>query len=148
MARMSVKWPMAGIMSGLVILATAAAPAEARFGGPGGRGSIQQLQAELGLTDDQVKAIREAHERQRASRRQVGKAMGEARRGLQELVMRGADDAAVQAKAAEVERLFAQAVGLRIQALRDLSSVLTPEQREQLLLRRPGRRPAILAPAS
>lgn len=137
MARVRCKRLLLGML-GFLAVAVVAAPAPAH---PGGR-QLDRLQAELGLSEDQVRAIHQAREPGGETRRQSARSLGEARRALRDLVLTGANEAAIQAKTAEVQQLLGQAVALRVQALQQLSQILTPEQREKLRALRPGHRGA------
>jgi Spy/CpxP family protein refolding chaperone len=98
--------------------------------GPRGpRGS--RLQQELGLTDQQVQTLRDIHRRHAEAQRQAGQGLVQARNELRRLVLSGTDDAQVQAKQAEVERLLSRTVQARVDALKELRPVLTPEQLEK-----------------
>jgi len=88
-------------------------------------------------TDDQVRAIHQLHASRWEARHQLRKSLREARRSLRDLVFTGADDAAIQAKTAEVQQLVAQGVQMRVEGLRAMSQILTPEQRDKLRQRRP-----------
>lgn len=92
----------------------------------------QRFQERLGLTDDQVQALRQLRERQGDTVRQHFRALHQAQADLRRLAILGTDEAALRAKAAEVQKLSAEGVELRLLQLRDLSNVLTPEQREKL----------------
>ena len=107
---------------------------------PGRHGFHQQFQQALGLSDDQMTAIRDVRARQRDAQRQIGRSLGQAQRDLRQLALSGADDAAVQAKIAEIAGLHGQALKLRVDALREIAPILTDEQRQkfaQLQLHRP-----------
>lgn len=122
-----------GAMLGLgLALTTAAVPAEAHMGERG----LGWLQTELELSDDQVQAIRQLHQGQREAR-QLHRSLREARTAVRELVLQGADEAAIQAKTAEVRELMGRAVELRVETLKGLAQILTPEQREKLAKLRP-----------
>ena len=117
-----------GAMLGLgLALATTASAAEA---GTGGR-RLTQLQAELGLSEDQVNAIRQLHQGQGQRRREVHQDLYEARKSLRELILDGTDQAAIQAKIAEVQQLTARGIEMRAEMLKGLAQILTPEQREK-----------------
>ena len=92
----------------------------------------QRFQERLGLTDDQAQALRQARERQGDTMRQHFRALHQAQADLRRLAILGNDEAALRAKAAEVQKLTAEGVELRLMQLRDLSQVLTAEQREKL----------------
>jgi len=84
-----------------------------------------------------VRAIHQLHASRWEARHQLRKSLREARRSLRDLVFTGADDAAIQAKTAEVQQLVAQGVQMRVEGLRAMSQILTPEQRDKLRQRRP-----------
>jgi len=92
----------------------------------------QKFQEKLGLTDDQMTRIREVWQRQRESARPVFQALRQANRQLRELALNGAKDDAIQAKVAEIEGLQGQALQLRVNTLREISPLLTDEQRQKL----------------
>ncbi len=127
MVRMRSPWLLAGILSVAVFLATSVNPSEAHPRRP----SLARLQAELGLSDDQVRAIHQLHVGQWEARHQLRKALREARTSLRELILTGGDEAAIQAKTAEVQQLLAQALQMRVTTMRGISQILTPEQREK-----------------
>ena len=123
-------WPMAGILTGVLMLATGTASAEP----PEHRGQgLMRFQQRLGLSEDQVRALHQAREQQWEARRQVHRSMMAARRSLNDLILQGADDAAVKAKTSEIQQLSAQALELRVKAMQDFAKILTPEQRTRLL---------------
>ena len=127
------KWVFAGILSLALLAALAASPAPVEAARP----SLERLQAELSLTDDQTRAIHQLHASRWEARHQLHQSLREARRSLRELVLAGADDATIQAKTAEVQQLVAQRVQMRVDGLRAMSQILTPEQRDRLRQRRP-----------
>lgn len=92
----------------------------------------QKFQEKLGLTDDQMTRIREVWQRQRASARPVFQALRVANQQLRELALNGAKDDAIQVKLAEIEGLQGQALQLRVATLREISPLLTDEQRQKL----------------
>jgi Spy/CpxP family protein refolding chaperone len=125
-------WPMAGILSGVLMLATGTASAEP----PEHRGQgFVRFQQRLGLSEDQVRALHQAREQRWEARRQVRRSMMAARRSLNDLILQGADDTAVKAKTAEIQQLSTQALELRVKTMQDFARVLTPEQRARLLQR-------------
>lgn len=133
MVQSSPKYVLAGILSLALLAAVAAGPTPAQAARP----SLERLQAALSLTDDQARAIHQLHASRWEARYQLRKSLREARRSLRDLVLTGADDAAVQAKTAEVQQLVAQGVQMRVEGLRAMSQILTPEQRDKLRQRRP-----------
>jgi Spy/CpxP family protein refolding chaperone len=139
MTSLHAKWPLAGALSGLVILATGATSSEAHLNRRIAPIERQALQAELGLTEEQVKTIQEIHARHRESMRGTVRALGEARRSLREMALAEADEVTFTAKAAEVRELAGQVMEARIRTLQEVARVLTPEQREKLRAIRPLR---------
>ena len=117
-----------GLALGVGLLAaTAVHAAEPTAARPYGR-----LQSYLQLTDDQVKAIQEVHQRQADARRQLWQAIRQTRFDVRQLALNSGDPATMAAKVAELERLLAQGIQLRVQALQEMAPVLTAEQREKL----------------
>jgi Spy/CpxP family protein refolding chaperone len=139
MTNLHAKWPLAAALSGLVILAGGAAPSQAHPGRRVAPIERQALQAELGLTEDQVKAIRDIHSRHRESMRETWRALREARRLLRDMTLSETDEATVSTKAAEVRELASQLLDARIRTLQEVAGVLTPEQRAKLRELRPHR---------
>jgi Spy/CpxP family protein refolding chaperone len=114
----------------VITAATAIAGGDAtREGKRGGHGA--RLQQELGLSEDQLQALTEIHRRHAGTQKQHWQALGQARNDLRRLVLTGADDATVQAKQAEIEQVLGQMVQTRVDALREISPLLTAEQREK-----------------
>ena len=134
MVKASATWPVAGILTGVLILA-GGTRAEAQ----GWRQGSIRLEQRLGLSDDQVRALHQAREAQWEARRQLRRSLMTSRRTLTALVMQGADETAIQAKKAELQQLTAQGLELRLKAMQDLARILTPEQRTRILQTRPGR---------
>jgi Spy/CpxP family protein refolding chaperone len=139
------KWPLAGVLGGLVILATGLAPGDAHPTRHGVRTERQTLRQQLGLTDDQVQAIREILGRQRTLLRETGRALWDARRELRAMALGDADDGALATKRAELQELVGRLTEARTQTLREIAAVLTPEQREHLKALQPFRRHRPLA---
>jgi Spy/CpxP family protein refolding chaperone len=140
MTKLQAKWPVAGVLSGLVILVSGAMPADAhpaRRVAPIERSAIRE---QLGLTDDQVKAIKEIRSRHWQSMRETVRTLREARRALHDMAWAdNTDDATFTAKAAEVRELSGQVLEARVRTLQEVARVLTPEQREKLRELRPMR---------
>jgi Spy/CpxP family protein refolding chaperone len=140
MTKLQTKWPVAGVLSGLVILVSGAMPADAHLArrvAPIERSAIRE---QLGLTDDQVKAIKEIRSRHWQSMRETVRTLREARRALRDMAWAdNTDDAAFTAKAAEVRELSGQVLEARVRTLQEVARVLTPEQREKLRELRPMR---------
>jgi Spy/CpxP family protein refolding chaperone len=118
---------VASLALGGVVLA--ADPPRPPAGQPHGRA---WLKAELGLTEEQATAIREVRKEQAEAHRLNFQALGQAQRELRRLVLEGADEAIVQAKQEEVAQLLAESVRLRMETLKRISPILTPEQRQKL----------------
>jgi Spy/CpxP family protein refolding chaperone len=147
MTKLQAKWPLAGVLSGLVILVSGIPPSDAHLTGRVAPVERPALREQLGLTDDQVKAIREIHSRHWQTLRDTVRALREARRSLREMAVSGADEASFTAKAAEVKELSGQVMEARVRTLQEVARLLTPEQREKLRELRPLRlhRPAPVA---
>jgi Spy/CpxP family protein refolding chaperone len=147
MTKLHAKWPLAGILTGLVILASGATPSEAQYARRMAPMERSELREQLGLTEDQIKQIREIRARQWQSMRETVRTLHEARRTLREMALGDTDEATFLAKAAEVKELSGQVVEARARTLQEVARVLTPEQREKLRALRPLRlhRPAPLA---
>ncbi len=139
MTNLHAKWPLAAVLGGLVILAGGATPGEAHVGRRLAPIERRALQAELGLTEDQVKAIREIHARHRDSMRETWGALQDARRSLRDMALEEADQATFNTKAAEVRELAGQVLEARVRTLQEVARVLTPEQRTKLRELRPLR---------
>jgi Spy/CpxP family protein refolding chaperone len=131
------KWPVAGVLSGLVILVSGAMPADAQMARRVAPIERSQLRDELGLTEDQVKSIRDIRTRHWQSMKETVRALRDARRALRDMSLTDADDATFTAKAAEVRELSGQVLEARARTLQEVARVLTPEQREKLRTLRP-----------
>jgi Spy/CpxP family protein refolding chaperone len=147
MTKSHAKWPLAGVLTGLVILASGVTPSEAQFARRVAPIERSELRDQLGLTEDQIKQIREIRARHWQSMRETVRMLRDARRSLREMVLSETDEATFLAKAAEVKELSGQVVEARARTLQEVARVLTPEQREKLRELRPLRlhRPAPLA---
>jgi Spy/CpxP family protein refolding chaperone len=139
MTKLHTKWPLAGVLGGLVILVSGAMPAEAHMARRVAPIERSALREQLGLTDDQVKSIKEIRARHWESMRETVRALRDARRALRELVLADADDATFTAKAGEVRELSGQVLEARARTLQEVARILTPEQREKLRELRPMR---------
>jgi Spy/CpxP family protein refolding chaperone len=91
-----------------------------------GKGRMQQR---LGLTDDQMTAIKAAYAKHRDENRQAHRELQAAQLALRQAALDGADGATIQARTADVQRLLGQTVELRVKLLQEIGPVLTPEQR-------------------
>ena len=92
----------------------------------------QRLQQRLGLTDQQVQAIREIRARDAEARKQSWQDMRKAQAELRRLVLIEADQASIDAKQDEVQKLLVAGVERRVKMLQAITPLLTPEQREAL----------------
>ncbi len=90
------------------------------------------LKDRLGLTDDQAQQVRTIRQQEMQNARQVHQSLRQARAELNQMVLNGADDATVQAKTAEVQQLMGQELALRVDTLKKITPILTPEQRQKL----------------
>jgi Spy/CpxP family protein refolding chaperone len=139
MTNRQAKWPVAGILTGLVILASGNAPSEAAVGRRVAPIERRALQEQLGLSEDQVKAIREIHTRHRESTRDMANALREARRALRDMALAEVDDATFAARTAEARELTGRLLEARVRTLQEVARMLTPEQRTKLRELRPMR---------
>jgi Spy/CpxP family protein refolding chaperone len=92
-----------------------------------------RFQQRMGLTDDQVSAMREVRGRHAAEFKQLYASLHQAQAELRQLALSGADQATIKAKTAEVAGLLAQTVELRTTTLQEIAPILTPEQREKMM---------------
>jgi Spy/CpxP family protein refolding chaperone len=147
MTKLHAKWPLAGVLSGLVILVSGALPSEAHVARRVAPIERSALREQLGLTDDQVKSIKEIRARHWQSMREMVRSLRDARRALREMALADVDEATFTTKAAEVRELSGQVLEARARTLQEVARILTPEQREKLRELRPLRmhRPAPLA---
>lgn len=89
------------------------------------------MQQKLGLTDDQVQALRQIWaNRDVNAQREHYKALRTAQGELRRLALNGADEATLAAKQAEVQNLLAQSLQARLQMLKQVGPILSPDQRE------------------
>jgi Spy/CpxP family protein refolding chaperone len=139
MTNLHAKWPLAGVLSGLVILASGVTPSEAQLARRVAPIERPALREQLELTEDQIKVIREIHARHWQSMRETVRALREARHSLREMALAEVDEATFTAKAAEVRELAGQVLEARARTLQEVARVLTPEQREKLRELRPLR---------
>jgi Spy/CpxP family protein refolding chaperone len=139
MTRLHTKWPLAGALTGLVILVSGVMPSEAQLAQRVAPIQRSVLREEIGLTEEQIKSIREVRARHWQSMRETVRALRDARQALREMALGNTDEATFSAKAAEVRELSGQVVEARARTLQDISRILTPEQREKLRELRPLR---------
>ena len=107
---------------------TAAAWADApQAGALTGSPGHHRFQERLGLTDEQMAAIKEVNARHSGERKQLGQSLREARNELKLAALNGGD---VKAKAAVVTALVGQMTELHATTLQEIAPILTPEQRD------------------
>lgn len=127
-----------------LVSGTAAYAADPPKGEPRHHAWGSRLQQRLGLTDQQLQAIQQIHQRDAEALKQHRQALRQARAELRRLILGEADEPSIDAKQAEVQRLMAAEVEMRARHLREITPLLTPEQREKLAelgdRRGPGRR--------
>jgi Spy/CpxP family protein refolding chaperone len=90
---------------------------------------MSRMQQRLGLSDDQMTAIKAAYGKHRDEQRQAYRDLRAANVALRQAALDGADAATIQARTADVQRLLTQTVDLRVKVLQEVGPVLTPEQR-------------------
>jgi Spy/CpxP family protein refolding chaperone len=125
MMKTATSWRLALALGGALLLGTAGHAAAA------GEGWSERLQAQLQLSDDQVKAIQGIFLRDALTQRQLFHTLRQSQATLRQLALNGADEATLQQKMAEIEGLMAQTLQLRVKRLQEISPMLTPEQRER-----------------
>jgi Spy/CpxP family protein refolding chaperone len=134
MIRTHARWLMPVVLGALALApatyAVAADPPAAQA--PAQRQHRDWLKDRLGLSDDQAQQVRAIRRQEMQNARQVHQALRQARAELNRLVLDGADDATIQAKAAEVQQLMGQELALRVDTLKKIAPILTPEQRQKL----------------
>ena len=109
---------------------TAAAWADApQTGTPKGSPGHHRFQERLGLTDQQMAAIKEVNARHNGERKQLGQSLRDARNELKLAALNGGD---VKGKAAVVTALVGQMTELQATTLQEIAPILTPEQREAM----------------
>jgi len=120
------------LVAGTLLLAGVAQAADAARQGGKHRGWENRLQQRLGLTEQQTEAIRQIREREAAAMKQQWQTLRQAQAELRRLVLTEADEGAIQSKQAEVQRMLADGVQKRVDHLKELTPILSPQQREQL----------------
>src|SRR5262245_29123806 len=114
---------VAGVAGAVDTVQTPGAPAA---------GHMNRFQQALGLTDDQMTAIRQVQAQQAPKQKQLRQTMRQTQSELRQLALNGGDPAAIQAKQAEVAQLVNQSVALRVESLQAMAPILNPEQRAKL----------------
>jgi Spy/CpxP family protein refolding chaperone len=90
---------------------------------------MSRMQQRLGLSDDQMTAVKAAYGKHKDEQRQAYRELRTANVALRQAALDGADAATIQARTADVQRLLTQTVDLRVKLLQEIGPVLTPEQR-------------------
>jgi Spy/CpxP family protein refolding chaperone len=101
-----------------------------------------RMQEKLGLSEAQVKAIRDLLDAQRTTMRAEAQQLMAARKELRGLMQQASvDQGAVKQKAAQIADLQAKLFNARLQTQLDLRAQLTPEQWQQWQALRKGMGP-------
>jgi Spy/CpxP family protein refolding chaperone len=119
------------ILAATLFAATAALAVESPSQESRQRSWEHRLQQRLGLTEEQVQALRGIHQGQAEARKQHGQALQQAQAELRRAVLAGLDEATLKTRQTEVERLLAESLQMRVNTLKAIVPLLTPEQREQ-----------------
>jgi len=112
------------LTAGYALAADPAAP-----GAPATPPAHNKFQQRLGLTDDQMAAIREVHARHADAQKQLWQSLRQAQLDLRQTALNGGD---VKAKSAQVTALIGQMTELRATTLQEIAPILTPEQRDAM----------------
>jgi Spy/CpxP family protein refolding chaperone len=114
-----------------LVTATAIYAADPQPGADRAQRWESRLQQKLGLTDDQLQALRQVYaSRDVNAQRQHFRALHTAQAELRRLALNGADDATLQAKQGEVQNLLAQSMRMRLETLKQVGPILNPDQRD------------------
>jgi Spy/CpxP family protein refolding chaperone len=114
-----------------LVTATAIYAADAQPGTDRAQRWESRLKQKLGLTEDQVVALRQVYaSRDVNAQRQQFRALHAAQAELRRLALNGADDATLQVKQSEVQSLLAQSMQMRLETLKQVGPILNPDQRE------------------
>ncbi len=127
-----------------LVAAVAFGAAQAQQPGPGGPGAQGSpggkrfshegfMQKHLGLSEDQAKQLKQIHEQQAEARKRNMQALRDANQQLRQLAVNGADEATLRAKQTDVTNLMAESLRLRVDELRQVAPLLTPEQRQKFV---------------
>ena len=126
-------WLPALALTSTLLVGAAAQAADPGTGAPApGAARANRFQQALGLSDEQMAAIREVRARHAEEQKQNWQALRQARTELHQLAINGGDPTAIQAKTAQVSQLLGQSVQLRVTSLQEISPILSPEQRAKL----------------
>lgn len=99
------------------------------------------FKAELGLTEAQETDLKKAHESAREERHRISTGLRASRAELRTLLeAEKVDEAAVNAKVAEVQAGESALVKLRVDSILSAKRILTPEQQKKLAEARDGRK--------
>lgn len=108
-------------------------------GKPRGRAGHEGfMQKKLGLSDEQAKQVRDVMAQQGEARKKNGQTLRDANHELRRLVLNGADEGTIRAKQTDVANLMAESVRLKVEGLKQISPILTPEQRQKFAEMRMG----------
>src|SRR5262245_18019843 len=117
------------VASTFALTATYAAAQSAPDGAPAKPPTHKRFQEKLGLTDDQMSAIRAVHARHADQQKQLWQSLHQAQTELRQLALNGGD---VKDKTAEVTALLGQMTELRAATLQEIAPLLKPEQRDAM----------------
>ncbi|PYP42068.1 MAG: hypothetical protein DMD43_04295 [Gemmatimonadetes bacterium] len=131
-------WLLALILGSTLLATAAAGAADSTDPATPPSGHTSRFQQALGLTDDQMSAIRQVHAQQAANRKQLWQSLRQAQSDLRQLALNSGDPAAIQAKQAEVAQLLSQSLAMRVESLQAMAPILTPDQRAKLAQMGPG----------
>lgn len=103
--------------------------------GPGGKRFSHEgfMQKHLGLSEYQARQLKQIREQQAEARRRNMQSLHEANTQLRQLVLNGADEATVRAKQTDVTNLMAESLRMRVDELKQIAPILTPEQRQKFV---------------
>ena len=119
-----------GLAVTLATTTAAAAWADAsQSGTPSGSPGHHRFQERLGLSDEQMAAIKEISARHAGERKQLWQSLREARTELKLAALNGGD---VKGKAAVVSAIVGQMTELRATTLQEIAPILSPEQRDAM----------------
>jgi Spy/CpxP family protein refolding chaperone len=121
------------VLAAALLVTTAAYAAGGAMDEGRGHRFQSRMQQSLGLTDDQVQALRQLRENAAPAFKQHWQSVSQAQRELRRLVVTGADEGAIQAKQAEVENYMKQGLQMRVDMLKAAAPILTAEQREKFV---------------
>jgi len=118
------RWTRAIVAAALALAAGVTTVASAAQSAPGQAQERAQwdhrLKQQLGLSDQQMQAIREVYQRDAETKRQHWQQFRQAQSELRRLALTGADPTALQAKQDEVQKLSAQSIEMRTNTLRQM----------------------------